>query len=124
MFSCRFDSLVPALFVVTIFSASRLLAATEPVDGTTGIPMGGVGAGAVKFCPHLGTFEATAGTPVAHADFASMNNTCLQFFSEREGTIATSDLLKSVQANNRYDDDAFFPVEYANLGVINNVTIN
>ncbi|MGA3172180.1 MAG: carbohydrate-binding protein [Chthoniobacteraceae bacterium] len=116
------------LAIVTLAAALSMgrtvAAAVEPVDGTTGIPMGGVGAGAVKFCPYMGVFAATAGTPIARVSFSRMNDTCFQFYSKRGDNIATSRQLTSVSVNGRFDDDAFFPVETANLGTINDVAIH
>ena len=113
------------LLVATLLLTSvNVGMAFEPVDGTTGIPMGGVGAGAVKFCPHLGTFAATAMTPVANVNFSPMKDTCFQFYSRRGSIQVSRDALTSVSVNGRFDDDAFFPVETANFGTVNDVSVH
>lgn len=94
------------------------------VDGTTGAPLGGIGAGAVKFCSNAGTFAYAERTPCAIDNFRAMTNTQFQFYSNRGGTVQTSTKLTAVQASGRYDDDAIYPIQTANFGTINSVTVN
>ena len=42
---------------------------SAPVDGTTGTPLGGFGAGAVKFDAKAGTFAATTRPPADQTDY-------------------------------------------------------
>lgn len=120
--------LMLTVFLVLVFNSFApggvILSATEKVDGTTGPPLGGVGAGALKFCPNSGNFALAAYSPCQRNNFATLSNTCFQFYSNRGGTISTNVKLTSVQTGGRSDDDAFFPVQYANFGTINNVTVN
>lgn len=96
----------------------------EKVDGTTGIPMGGVGAGAVKFNAHGGYFAVAPASPAGGTGYANKGNMLFQFYSNRGGSIVTNSQLKSVQTNGRYDEDAFFPVLKSNMGSINGVDLN
>jgi len=107
-------------------------AAAVPIDGTTGIPMGGVGAGAIKFSAWQGAFYSADSTPVAYSDwnfvhfsFALVPNTLFQFFSKRGTTIANVNRLSaSKDANGKYVDDAVYPLQTANMGTTNGVAIN
>jgi uncharacterized protein (DUF608 family)/regulation of enolase protein 1 (concanavalin A-like superfamily) len=94
------------------------------VDGTTGAPLGGIGAGAIKFCSSNGTFAYAERTPCAIDNFQSMANTQFQFYSNRAGNIQTSAKLAAVSSNGRYDDDAIYPIQTANFGVINDVAVS
>jgi regulation of enolase protein 1 (concanavalin A-like superfamily) len=101
-----------------------LAAGAGAVDGTTGAPLGGIGAGAVKFCSNNGTFAYAERTPCAIDNFKAMANTLFQFYSNRGGTVQTSTQLVAVSNSGRYDDDAIYPTQTANFGVINNVAVN
>ena len=107
------------LFFVSSFAQAQ----TEKVDGTTGAPLGGIGSGAVKFCAHNGTFAGTFRTPCALDDFKALPNTQLQFFSKNGATVETKEKLSAVISNGRADDDAVYPVHYANFGTINGVSV-
>lgn len=107
------------------------LADILPVDGTTGAPLGGIGTGSIKFCSHNGTFAADFYAPCANPrynqgtwkDFAPLANTQFQLFTDRGGAVQTSQKLSAVVTAGRADDDAIFPVQYANLGTLNNVSV-
>jgi uncharacterized protein (DUF608 family) len=114
--------------IILVSLDSSIFAAAEKVDGTTGIPIGGFGTGAVKFCSNKGTFARIAGAPGYGTgygnDYSTMNNTFFQFYSNRGGTIQTSNKLTAVQSGGRYDDDAIYPIQTANFGTINNINIS
>ncbi|HUI93007.1 MAG TPA: discoidin domain-containing protein [Chitinivibrionales bacterium] len=99
----------------------------EAVDGTTGAPLGGMGAGAVKFCPWNGQFAFQAKTPAGQEDYVQQPNWQFSLYTKRGTTILTNAKLSAAKrtwnAANRYDDDAIFPVEYANFGATNNVSV-
>ncbi len=97
--------------------------ASWAVDGTTGAPLGGIGTGAVKFCSHNGTFAGTFATPAHQYDFSALANMQFQFFTDRGGTVQTSQRLSAVITGGRADDDAIYPVQYANFGTINGVAV-
>ncbi len=107
-------------------------AATVPIDGTTGIPMGGLGAGAIKFSGWQGSFYSCDSTPVAWSDqnfnpfsFALLPNTLFQFFSKRGATVATVNTMSaSKDANGKYIDDAVYPLYTANMGTTNGISIS
>ena len=96
-------------------------AQTEKIDGTTGAPLGGIGAGAIKFCAHNGTFAGAFRTPCALDDFKAQSNTQFQFYSKNGSSVVTKEKLSAVITNGRADDDAVYPVHYANFGTINGV---
>jgi hypothetical protein len=51
------------------------------VSGTTGTPLGGFGAGAVKFNAATGSFAAMTQPPADAYDFVAVGNARFQFFS-------------------------------------------
>ena len=87
-----------ALQVVFVFSSTACAedgrdAAQEDsptIDGTTGMLLGGLGTGAIKFCAHNGTFVGTVIVPCAQQNFQSMGNTCFQFFTRRECKVSAA----------------------------------
>jgi len=93
------------------------------IDGTTGAPLGGIGCGAIKFCAHLGSFAGTWRTPAELDNYGALANTRFQFYSKNGSTVVDSGLLLSVQSAGRSDDDAVYPVEFANFGTINGVSL-
>jgi len=110
--------------VVLLLGARALLAEYDgKYDGTTGIPLGGIGTGGIKFCSWNGNFYRSFSTPVLHDNYPALANTQFQFYSKRGSTIATDDKLTAVLANGRYDDDAIYPAQFANFGTINGCTV-
>jgi hypothetical protein len=99
----------------------------EAVDGTTGAPLGGIGSGAVKFCPWKGEFAFQAKTPAGQEDYVQQPDWRFSLYTRRGATVLTSAKLSAVKrtwnTKDRYDDDAIFPVEYANFGSINDVSV-
>jgi uncharacterized protein (DUF608 family) len=102
---------------------SIVQAQTGAIDGTTGAPLGGIGCGAVKFCAHNGTFAGTFRNPCALDDFKGLSSTQLQFYSKNGSSVVTKEKLSAVITNGRADDDAVYPVHYANFGTINGVSV-
>jgi hypothetical protein len=92
-------------------------------DGTTGIPLGGIGTGAVKYNAGSGTFTANFRTPTRDGDYQSLSQTQFQLFTQREDSILTDDLLVALQNGGRIDDDAIFPLHRVNFGEWNNASI-
>lgn len=105
-------------------SVSVIAAQVIPVDGTAGAPLGGIGTGAVKFCSHQGTFYGALGTPCARPNFSQLPNMQFELFTNRNGTVQTSQKLSAVVTNGRADDDAIYPVQYANLGTVSGVSVS
>lgn len=97
---------------------------SSAVDGTTGTPLGGFGAGAVKFCAHNGTFAAVTQAPADQNDYSSMGSTRMQFYSYRGGSIETVDTLKAYCSNGRYEDDAVWPVHRVSFGTVQAIWIH
>jgi uncharacterized protein (DUF608 family) len=116
-------SCVSACIVIVLSSAAFAQRPSYAIDGTTGAPLGGIGCGAIKFCSYTGEFTATWRTPCALDNFQPLVSTQFQFFS-KSGTDAavTTIPLVAVQAGGRADDDAVYPVQYANFGTQNGVS--
>jgi hypothetical protein len=108
-------------------SSSGSFAIAEAVDGTTGAPLGGAGSGAVKFCPWKGQFAFQSQTPAGQVDYVQQPNWKFSLYTKSGSTVATQATLIAAQrtysGTSRYDDDAIFPVEYANFGQTNNVSV-
>jgi hypothetical protein len=92
-------------------------------DGTTGIPLGGIGTGAVKYNAGSGTFTANFRTPTRDGDYQALSGTQFQLFTERGGSVETDYLLKAMQNGGRVDDDAIFPLHRVNFGEWNDVAV-
>lgn len=86
------------------------------VDGTTGTPLGGFGAGAVKFNANDGTFSAMVRPPADAYDFRLLRSARFQLFVERAGQIEVVDPVKARSVNGRTDDDAIWPLHRVNCG--------
>jgi len=111
---------LPLTILISVFVCAQLYGeSNEPVNGTMGAPLGGIGAGAVKFCSHNGNFYKCFNQPVIEDDFPVQTNTQLQFYSKRGASVVTKAKLSAVSVNGRYDDDAVFPVQTANFGSMN-----
>jgi hypothetical protein len=112
-------------FLIAMISFAPLPARADvlAVDGTTGAPLGGIGTGAVKFCSYQGQFYGALGAPCARAIFSQQQNMQFQLFTNRNGTVQTSQKLTAVTTNGRADDDAIYPAQYANLGVTGGVSV-
>jgi hypothetical protein len=102
---------------------SGVTIADEPVDGTSGLPLGGIGTGAVKFRAHDGTFAVSETSPCARDDFQTVAGMALRFFSSRGGSSKTSDRLVATTANGRARDDAIYPIHMVDFGSINGVGV-
>ncbi len=92
-------------------------------DGTTGIPLGGIGTGAVKYNAGSGTFAANFRTPTRNGDYQALSQTRFQLFTHRGDSILTDDLLTAWQNGGRVDDDAIFPLHRVNFGEWNDVSV-
>ncbi len=99
-----------ALLLALVATVQLVRAAAEPVNGTTGTPLGGFGAGAVKFDAGRGTFAAMLRPPADAYDFAALPGAKFQLFVEREGRITTVDTLKARRLDGVPDDDAIWPL--------------
>jgi hypothetical protein len=101
------------------------------VDGTTGAPFGGLGAGAVKFCPWQGNFAFQAASPPGrkhnsgdeNKDYKAQNDMKFSLYTKRGTAVVAVDRMTSKITSNRSDDDAAYPVQYANFGDNNGVSV-
>jgi hypothetical protein len=91
-------------------------------DGTTGLPLGGIGTGAVKYNGGSGTFNANFRTPTRNGDYQALSQARFQLFTRRGDSILTDDLLVALQNGGRVDDDAIFPLHWVNFGEWNDVS--
>ncbi|MGA2507723.1 MAG: GH116 family glycosyl hydrolase [Chitinispirillaceae bacterium] len=126
--SRRISRLLSVVVSMTVLTGGTWAASELPqVDGTTGAPLGGFGTGAVKFCGNNGKLffadvapiycaNGTTGFVGLPANFA--------FYSNRGGTIATSTRLVAASTKGRYNDDAIYPIQKANFGTINGITVS
>ncbi|MEO0293934.1 MAG: malectin domain-containing carbohydrate-binding protein [candidate division WOR-3 bacterium] len=106
--------------IFILFLSLSLLGKT---DGTTGLPLGGVGTGAIKYSACSGKFTANFRTPTRNGDYQNLPNTQFQLFTQRGDSILTCALLKAQEINGRVDDDAVFPLHWVNFGKWNNVGV-
>jgi len=114
--------LLPLVFVLS--SDDAVAQSTSAISGTTGTPIGGFGAGAVKFNANTGTFAAMTQPPADAYDFKTISGARFQFFSERAGIVKTNDVLKGKIVNGRADDDAIWPLHLVNFARVNGIAIN
>jgi uncharacterized protein (DUF608 family) len=112
-----------AAFIVVMGMAATVALGYQKIDGTTGAPMGGVGCGAIKYSSAKGTF-ALADATINNILFTMVSGMRFQFYSNRGGTIQTADTLKVPLVNGVYDDDAIYPIQTANFGTINGITVS
>ena len=105
------------------FSINIFAQADMQVNGTTGTPLGGFGAGAVKYNANNGTFSAMTQPPADAYDFKMISGAKFQFFAERAGRIQTAEVLKAEQTGGRVNDDAIWPIHNVNFGALNGVGI-
>ena len=95
----------------------------EKVDGTTGTPLGGFGAGAVKFNAMNGSFAAVTAAPADQNDYKKEGESRFQFYSSNGGKTESRDILTAQKADGRYCDDAVWPEHMVDFGVINGIEI-
>ncbi len=106
--------------IVSLVCSISLIAKT---DGTTGLPLGGIGTGAVKYAASSGTFAANFRTPTRDGDYDPLSETQFQVFIQRGDSILTDDLLEAYQTGGRVDDNAIFPLHRVNFGELNDVSV-
>lgn len=95
----------------------------QAVNGTTGTPLGGFGAGAVKFNANDGSFAAMTRPPADAYDFQKMPGARFQFFAKRGNTVETADPLQAAVIEGRPDDDAIWPIHRVNFGTVQGIQI-
>jgi uncharacterized protein (DUF608 family) len=92
-------------------------------DGTTGLPLGGIGTGAVKYAASSGTFAANFRTPTRDGDYQHLDETQFQIFTQRGVSVVTDDLFEAFQDGGRVNDDAIFPLHWVDFGELNDVAV-
>jgi uncharacterized protein (DUF608 family) len=93
------------------------------VNGTSGLPIGGIGTGAIKFNAGNGNFYANFRSPTRNGDYQLLQETQFQIFTQRGGNVITSDKLKAEVKDGLINDDAIFPKHYVDFGETNNISI-
>lgn len=94
------------------------------VDGTTGTPLGGFGAGAVKFIAHEGSFAVMTQPPADAYDYVKMIDFKFQLYTKRNEQVETVETMKAALIEGRYDDDAIWPLHQVNFPSINGITVS
>jgi len=118
------QSCIGACIVALLATGAFAQRPSYAIDGTTGAPLGGIGCGAIKFCSYSGEFSGTWRTPCALDNFQPLVSTLFQFFSKSgQAAPVTNTQLMAVQTAGRADDDAVYPVQYANFGTPNGVSL-
>ncbi len=113
-----------SLLSVILLSVSGLQAQTQqPVDGTTGTPLGGIGAGAVKFNASKGSFAIMTRPPADAYDFKFVRDANFQLFTKRNNNTVTIEVMKSPEVDGRIQDDAIWPLHKVNFGQTNGVKL-
>ena len=112
-----------SLFFALGFFTSVYAQSDVQVNGTTGTPLGGFGAGAIKYNANNGSFSAMTQPPADAYDFKIINNAKFQFFADRGRLVQTVEGLKAEQVAGRTDDDAIWPIHKVNFGAVNGVSI-
>jgi hypothetical protein len=108
---------------ITLLSLVVCCELVGQVNGTTGLPLGGIGTGAVKYNAHDGTFAASYKTPTRNGDYLQLANTYYQLFTKRGSAVVVAETLKAVRVNGVVDDDAIFPLHTVNFGSTNGVSV-
>ncbi|MBN1307887.1 MAG: hypothetical protein JXA18_08225, partial [Chitinispirillaceae bacterium] len=85
--------------------------------------LGGIGTGAIRFCAHQGSFFAADSAPCGMGDFQPLPRSCLQLYTNRNGTVKTVEQLRAIVTDGRVDDDAIYPTHSVNFGGVNDVTV-
>ncbi|WP_081750186.1 carbohydrate-binding protein [Paenibacillus massiliensis] len=91
------------------------------VDGTTGVPLGGFGTGAIKFCAHQGTFSSITQAPADQNDYTPMPETKFQLFVTRAGTTQSMTRMKARRNDGRFEDDAIWPMHKVRFEDVNRI---
>ncbi|HEX8605651.1 MAG TPA: carbohydrate-binding protein [Pseudoduganella sp.] len=117
--------LVAIPFLSSSLSAQPAQAAIpdHAVNGTTGTPLGGFGAGAVKFDANTGTFAAMLRPPADAYDFTPLKNAGFALFTERAGKVASVATLKARSIAGKPDDDAIWPLHRVNFGATAGIAV-
>ena len=118
-------SMLASLVNIPVFAANGDETQTNEtqVDGTSGVPLGGFGTGGVKFNAHRGTFAALTKAPADAYDYSSLDAK-FQLYTNRNDDVETVDTMRSVVTDGRSDDDAIWPMHYANMDSTNDVQVN
>ncbi len=93
------------------------------VNGTSGLPLGGIGTGAIKYNAASGTFSANFRTPTRNGDYQLLSNTQFQIFTQRGSEILTTAKLTAVVVGDSVQDDAIFPLHHVNFGEWNGIAV-
>ncbi|WP_165390989.1 carbohydrate-binding protein [Pseudoduganella lutea] len=94
------------------------------VNGTTGAPLGGFGAGAVKFDANTGTFAAMLRPPADAFDFERLKNAGFALSTRRGGKVSTVPVLKVRMVGGKPDDDAIWPLHHVNFGAADGISVS
>ncbi len=99
-------------------------ASFEAVDGTTGTPLGGFGAGGIKYNAMKGNFAAVTMAPADQNDYTVVGDSRFQFYSAVGGRVEIADTMTAARTDGRYEDDAVWPEHMVNFGDINGISVS
>ncbi|MEU2199319.1 GH116 family glycosyl-hydrolase [Isoptericola sp. NPDC019482] len=104
-------------------AAGTLSTTPDRVDGTTGAPLGGFGAGAVKFDAKTGTFAATTRPPADQTDYTRRGDSAFELVTATSDGVAASRRLTAPEIDGRYLDDAIWPEHRVDFGTAQGVAV-
>jgi hypothetical protein len=125
-FPFYFKNNVLKLVLVSLFMFTTIIVSgqtNEPVNGTTGTPLGGFGAGAVKFNANNGKFVLMSRSPADAYDFKEVAGAHFEFFSQRGSNVKSRPVMTAELNDGKTDDDAIWPLHMVNFGNTNNVKV-
>jgi uncharacterized protein (DUF608 family) len=106
---------VLALFLVNSHAA---------VDGTMGTPLGGIGAGGIRFSANKGNFFVAESSPCSMGDFRPLQHSGFMLFTKRGDVVESSLHIRTAAFEGHIDEDAIYPIYTANPMGANGVSVN
>jgi len=73
------------------------------MDGTTGLPIGGIGTGVLKYSASDGRFYANFRSPIRNSDYRALDQTQFHIFTLRGDHIDSEVQMKAIQNTGRVD---------------------
>jgi hypothetical protein len=110
-----------AAAMVLMACAAMTARGAEMVNGTTGTPLGGFGAGGVKFNANDGTFAAMIRPPADAYDFEKVKGARFGIAVRRGDNEERLDAMKAAVTEGRPEDDAIWPLHRVNFGAVADV---
>ena len=117
---------IPVVTAVHLMFSAVCSAGTPDaaVNGTAGTPLGGFGAGGVKFNANDGSFAVMMRPPADAYDFERVKGAGFIVSVQRNDDEKTVNPLKAVVVDGRPDDDAIWPIHRVNFGAVSDVKMH